>query len=128
MGAERGCSTVLSVALASPSRSPSPLPFPPPPHSRLTPHANANLLLSATDPTVLSVAALVSLSLSLSPSPPPSPADDPHTKANLLLQAHLGRLALPISDYITDTKGVLDNSLRILQASRTEVVISRESY
>ncbi|KAL4422681.1 hypothetical protein ABPG75_008878 [Micractinium tetrahymenae] len=43
-------------------------------------------------------------------------ADDPHTKANLLLQAHLGRLALPISDYVTDTKGVLDNSLRILQS------------
>jgi len=51
---------------------------------------------------------------SLSPS---LPADDPHTKANLLLQAHLGRLPLPISDYITDTKGVLDNSLRILQVS-----------
>lgn len=43
-------------------------------------------------------------------------ADDPHTKASLLLQAHLSRLPLPISDYITDTKSVLDNSLRILQA------------
>ncbi|PRW32956.1 activating signal cointegrator 1 complex subunit 3 isoform B [Chlorella sorokiniana] len=43
-------------------------------------------------------------------------ADDPHTKANLLLQAHLGRLPLPISDYVTDTKGALDNSLRILQS------------
>ncbi|KAL4525728.1 hypothetical protein Ndes2526B_g09336 [Nannochloris sp. 'desiccata'] len=42
--------------------------------------------------------------------------DDPHTKASLLLQAHLSRLPLPISDYITDTKSVLDNSLRILQA------------
>ena len=31
-------------------------------------------------------------------------------------------MALPISDYVTDTKGVLDNSLRILQAS--EVVPS----
>ena len=42
-------------------------------------------------------------------------ADDPHAKAGLLIQAHLGRLQLPISDYITDTKSVLDNSLRILQ-------------
>ena len=43
-------------------------------------------------------------------------ADDPHAKASLLVQAHLARLPLPISDYITDTKTVLDNSLRILQA------------
>lgn len=28
----------------------------------------------------------------------------------------MGRLALPISDYITDTKSALDNSLRVLQA------------
>mmetsp|Transcript_17115 Transcript_17115/g.51216 ORF Transcript_17115/g.51216 Transcript_17115/m.51216 type:complete len:344 (-) Transcript_17115:377-1408(-) len=43
-------------------------------------------------------------------------ADDPHAKASLLLQAHLGRTPLPISDYFTDTRTVLDNSLRILQA------------
>lgn len=29
----------------------------------------------------------------------------------------MGRLPLPITDYVTDTKSVLDNSLRILQAS-----------
>ena len=28
----------------------------------------------------------------------------------------MGRLPLPISDYITDTKTALDNSLRVLQA------------
>lgn len=28
----------------------------------------------------------------------------------------MGRLPLPISDYITDTKSALDNSLRVLQA------------
>ena len=28
----------------------------------------------------------------------------------------MGRLPLPISDYVTDTKTVLDNTLRILQA------------
>jgi hypothetical protein len=33
----------------------------------------------------------------------------------VLPQAHLSRSPLPISDYVTDTKGVLDNSLRILQ-------------
>ena len=42
-------------------------------------------------------------------------ADDPHAKAGLLLQAHLGRTPLPVSDYFTDTRTVLDNSLRILQ-------------
>ncbi|KAL3683377.1 hypothetical protein R1sor_001399 [Riccia sorocarpa] len=42
--------------------------------------------------------------------------DDPHVKTNLLLQAHFSTLELPISDYITDTKSVLDQSIRILQA------------
>jgi hypothetical protein len=31
-----------------------------------------------------------------------------HTKAFLLLQAHFERAALPIADYINDTKSVLD--------------------
>ncbi|CAL8464110.1 g3645 [Coccomyxa elongata] len=43
-------------------------------------------------------------------------ADDPHAKASLLLQAHMGRVAVPISDYVGDTKGALDNSVRVLQA------------
>ena len=42
--------------------------------------------------------------------------DSPHTKANLLLQSHFCRNALPSSDYYTDTKSVLDQSIRILQA------------
>eukprot|EP00026_Physarum_polycephalum_P000144 Phypoly_transcript_00144.p1 GENE.Phypoly_transcript_00144~~Phypoly_transcript_00144.p1 ORF type:complete len:2136 (-),score=361.95 Phypoly_transcript_00144:17-6424(-) len=42
--------------------------------------------------------------------------DDPHIKTHLLLQAHFSELALPISDYITDTKSVLDQAVRILQA------------
>ncbi|XP_068653743.1 DExH-box ATP-dependent RNA helicase DExH14 isoform X1 [Aristolochia californica] len=42
--------------------------------------------------------------------------DDPHVKANLLLQAHFAQLELPISDYITDLKSVLDQSIRIIQA------------
>jgi hypothetical protein len=32
------------------------------------------------------------------------------------MQAHMGRLELPISDYIGDTKSALDNSVRMLQA------------
>ena len=32
------------------------------------------------------------------------------------MQAHLSRQTLPISDYLTDTKSVLDNSLRLCQA------------
>ncbi|KAK3240835.1 activating signal cointegrator 1 complex subunit [Cymbomonas tetramitiformis] len=43
-------------------------------------------------------------------------ADDPHTKANLLMQAHFGRVELPMSDYVTDTRSCLDNSVRIIQA------------
>ena len=43
-------------------------------------------------------------------------ADDPHAKASLLLQGHLARMQLPVSDYVTDTRTVLDNSLRLLQA------------
>lgn len=43
---------------------------------------------------------------------------DPHIKANILLQYHIGQLqdALPIVDYKTDTKLVLDNAPRLLQA------------
>ncbi|XP_054270395.1 activating signal cointegrator 1 complex subunit 3 [Macrosteles quadrilineatus] len=42
--------------------------------------------------------------------------DSPHTKAHLLLQAHFSHLQLPCTDYYTDTKSVLDQSIRILQA------------
>ncbi|KAK4804036.1 hypothetical protein SAY86_003853 [Trapa natans] len=42
--------------------------------------------------------------------------DDPHIKANLLLQAHFSQLDLLISDYVTDLKSVLDQSIRIIQA------------
>ncbi|KAL6011995.1 activating signal cointegrator 1 complex subunit [Asimina triloba] len=42
--------------------------------------------------------------------------DDPHVKANLLFQAHFSQLELPISDYITDLKSALDQSIRIIQA------------
>ncbi|XP_076373679.1 activating signal cointegrator 1 complex subunit obelus isoform X2 [Tachypleus tridentatus] len=42
--------------------------------------------------------------------------DSPHTKAYLLFQAHFSRLQLPCSDYLTDLKSVLDQSVRILQA------------
>ncbi|OTF71583.1 hypothetical protein BLA29_003853 [Euroglyphus maynei] len=42
--------------------------------------------------------------------------DSPHTKANLLLQAHCSRSPFPIVDYYTDLKTVLDQVLRIFQA------------
>ncbi|XP_036144237.1 activating signal cointegrator 1 complex subunit 3 isoform X2 [Monomorium pharaonis] len=41
--------------------------------------------------------------------------DSPHTKTFLLLQAHFSRLSLPCTDYITDLKSVLDQTIRILQ-------------
>ncbi len=52
--------------------------------------------------------------LPLSVSPPDS-YDSPHSKAHLLLQAHFSHSILPIADYQTDTKSVLDQALRILQ-------------
>ncbi|KAI9005728.1 Sec63 Brl domain-containing protein [Hyaloraphidium curvatum] len=43
--------------------------------------------------------------------------DDSNTKAFLLIEAHLSRLrTLPCSDYYTDTKSVLDQAIRIIQA------------
>jgi antiviral helicase SLH1 len=42
---------------------------------------------------------------------------DPHVKAFLLLQAHFSRVDLPISDYVGDLNSVLDQSIRIAQAS-----------
>lgn len=43
-------------------------------------------------------------------------ADSPHAKAFLLFQAHIGRIELPITDYNTDQKSALDNSIRVIQA------------
>ncbi len=45
-----------------------------------------------------------------------SAMDSPHTKAFLLMQAHFQRAALPISDYVNDTKTVLDQVPRVLNA------------
>ena len=42
--------------------------------------------------------------------------DSPHVKAHLLLQSHFNRNELPCTDYHTDTKSVLDQAIRILQA------------
>ena len=42
--------------------------------------------------------------------------DSPHVKANLLLQCVMSRAELPISDYYTDTRSVLDQCIRVLQA------------
>lgn len=58
----------------------------------------------------------LSASLPLTVEPPES-FDSPHTKTHLLLQAHFSRAQLPIADYVTDTKSVLDQALRILQVS-----------
>ena len=45
------------------------------------------------------------------------PMWDPHMKAFLLLQAYFSRIDLPIPDYIGDLNSVLDQSVRIIQAS-----------
>jgi antiviral helicase SLH1 len=44
------------------------------------------------------------------------PMWDPHIKAFLLLQAHMARIDLPISDYVGDQTSVLDQTIRIAQA------------
>ena len=41
--------------------------------------------------------------------------ETPNVKANLLIQAHLTRAPLPITDFITDTKMVLDQCVRVIQ-------------
>jgi activating signal cointegrator complex subunit 3 len=46
----------------------------------------------------------------------PRRVDDPHIKTNILLQARFSRLPLPITDYYSDTKSVLDQAIRILHA------------
>jgi len=46
----------------------------------------------------------------------PHTYDSSNTKSNLLLQAHFGRIPLPSTDYHTDTKSVLDQVPRVLQA------------
>ncbi|KAK3097620.1 hypothetical protein FSP39_011463 [Pinctada imbricata] len=46
----------------------------------------------------------------------PHSYDSSHTKTYLLLQCHFGQLPLPSTDYNTDTKSVLDQAIRILQA------------
>ncbi|KAI9820347.1 MAG: hypothetical protein M1827_005969 [Pycnora praestabilis] len=45
------------------------------------------------------------------------PMWDPHVKAFLLLQAFMSRIDLPISDYVGDQNSVLDQGIRIIQAS-----------
>lgn len=47
---------------------------------------------------------------------PSTPMDSPHTKSNLLIQSHLSQLDLPISDFYTDTRQVLDQTVRVAQA------------
>lgn len=46
----------------------------------------------------------------------PRTYDSPHTKTYLLIQAHLSKSPLPVRDYLTDTKIVLESSIRLLQA------------
>lgn len=45
------------------------------------------------------------------------PMWDPHVKAFLLLQSHMSRIDLPITDYVGDQTSVLDQAIRIIQAS-----------
>jgi antiviral helicase SLH1 len=45
------------------------------------------------------------------------PLWDPHVKSFLLLQAHMSRIELPLTDYVGDSNSVLDQSIRIIQAS-----------
>ena len=45
------------------------------------------------------------------------PMWDPHVKAFLLLQAHMSRIGLPITDYVGDQTSVLDQAIRVIQAA-----------
>jgi len=54
--------------------------------------------------------------------------NSPHTKANLLLQCHFSHQQLPSSDYYTDLKSVLDQSIRVLQVILFSYFISVYMY
>jgi activating signal cointegrator complex subunit 3 len=47
---------------------------------------------------------------------PPICFETPHAKVSLLMQCHFSHLPLPVSDYYTDTKSVLDQTLRVCNA------------
>eukprot|EP00633_Aureoumbra_lagunensis_P006332 CAMPEP_0197311416 /NCGR_PEP_ID=MMETSP0891-20130614/9875_1 /TAXON_ID=44058 ORGANISM="Aureoumbra lagunensis, Strain CCMP1510" /NCGR_SAMPLE_ID=MMETSP0891 /ASSEMBLY_ACC=CAM_ASM_000534 /LENGTH=1535 /DNA_ID=CAMNT_0042797505 /DNA_START=486 /DNA_END=5093 /DNA_ORIENTATION=- len=47
---------------------------------------------------------------------PCSSGEDPHFKAQLLIHARLRSVALPIADYVTDTRSVLEQTSRVLAA------------
>ncbi len=42
--------------------------------------------------------------------------DSPHVKTELLLQAHMQRTQLPVVDYVTDTRSVMEQAIRIVTA------------
>ena len=42
--------------------------------------------------------------------------ESPHTKTSLLIQAHIGKVPMPIADYNTDLRSVLEQTGRVLQA------------
>ncbi len=52
----------------------------------------------------------------------PQALDSPHAKSFLLLLAHMYRLALPITDYVNDTKSVLEQFPRLV-GSLMEVIV-----
>jgi activating signal cointegrator complex subunit 3 len=47
---------------------------------------------------------------------PPGMWDDPHIKTAILLQLHVARAPLPISDFATDQRSALAQAIRVLQA------------
>ena len=49
--------------------------------------------------------------------------DSSNTKAHLLLQAHFCRTPLLISDYVTDTKSVMDQAMRVIQVELVELTV-----
>jgi activating signal cointegrator complex subunit 3 len=54
-----------------------------------------------------------------------APMDSPHTKALLLVVAHMFAVPMPIQDFFTDLRSFLDQSVRIIQAM-LEVLLTRK--
>ena len=80
------------------------------------PHVKANLLFQVELP-LTSILACLFLSISIflfNISFPSSFIGLPYIFFGI--QAHFSQLELPISDYVTDLKSVLDQSIRIIQA------------
>jgi activating signal cointegrator complex subunit 3 len=54
--------------------------------------------------------------------------DSPHVKTELLLQAHMLRAPLPIVDYATDTRSVMEQAVCVLALAFVLILASKYHF